>query len=124
MTTTHHIQYLARTRRSHMQIQSLAGKWQFRRVGTEEWLPANAPGGVHTDLLALGRIPDPCEGANEKPVAWVAEADGEYPCGFACPPERHPQQEVRLVCDGLDTLAPVPPTGQELGRTYNMFRQY
>ena len=33
-----------------MQIQSLTGKWQFQQVGTEEWLPANVPGGVHTDL--------------------------------------------------------------------------
>ena len=41
-----------------MNTQSLAGKWQFRQAGTDEWLPATVPGGVHTDLLALGRIPD------------------------------------------------------------------
>src|SRR3954451_5600553 len=107
-----------------MQIQSLAGKWQFRRVGAEEWLPANVPGGVHTDLLALGRIPDPFVGDNEKRVAWVAEADWEYACSFACPPEMLAEEEVRLVCDGVDTLATVTLNGQELGRNDNMFRQY
>jgi beta-mannosidase len=36
-----------------MQIQSLAGNtWQFRQVGSEEWFPAQVPGGVHTDLMA------------------------------------------------------------------------
>ena len=52
--------------------QSLAGAWQFRQAGTTECLPAQVPGGVHTDLLALGRIPDPFVGDNEKQVMWVA----------------------------------------------------
>ncbi len=44
---------------------SLTGKWQFRRAGTDECLPARVPGSVHTDLLALGRIPDPFVADNE-----------------------------------------------------------
>jgi beta-mannosidase len=39
--------------------QSLTGPWQFRQAQTEAWWPAQVPGGVHTDLLALERIPDP-----------------------------------------------------------------
>jgi beta-mannosidase len=70
-----------------MEIQSLAGKWKFRQSGTEEWLPASVPGGVHTDLLALGRIPDPFVGDNEKRVQWVAEADWEYCCQFSVAPD-------------------------------------
>ena len=31
-----------------MNTQSLAGQWQFRQAGTDEWLPATVPGGVHT----------------------------------------------------------------------------
>ena len=45
-----------------MNVQSLSGRWQFRQAGSAEWLPATVPGGVHTDLLALGRIPDPFVG--------------------------------------------------------------
>ena len=55
--------------------QTLSGAWQFRQANTEEWLPATVPGGVHTDLLANERIPDPFVGDNEKHVAWVAESD-------------------------------------------------
>lgn len=51
-----------------MHIQTLSGAWQFRQAGTEEWLPAQVPGDVHTDLLALGRIPDPFVADNEKCV--------------------------------------------------------
>ena len=67
-----------------MKIQSLAGKWEFQQKGTAEWLPATVPGGVHTDLMALGRIPDPFAGDNEKRVQWVAESDWVYRTNFNC----------------------------------------
>ncbi len=112
-----------------MHIQSLTGAWQFRQAGApqrgvEEWLPATVPGGVHTDLLALGRIPDPFVGDNERRVQWVAEADWEYRYQFAVTPELLRQPHIWLVCDGLDTLATVSLNGRELGHAANMFRQY
>jgi beta-mannosidase len=107
-----------------MRVQSLAGAWQFRQTDTKEWLPATVPGGVHTDLLALGRIPDPFVGDNEKRVLWVAETDWEYRHRFSTLPELLHQPHIWLVCDGLDTLATVSLNGRELGRTVNMFRQY
>ena len=107
-----------------MKTQSLTGNWQFRQAGTAEWLPAIVPGGVHTDLLALGRIPDPFVADNEKRVQWVAEADWEYRLRFAADPELLTLPVVRLVCDGLDTLATVTLNDQPLGRTDNMFRRH
>ncbi|MRR31249.1 hypothetical protein EG834_13215, partial [bacterium] len=107
-----------------MKIQSLAGKWQFRQAGTQEWFPASVPGGVHTDLLALGRIPDPFVGDNEKRVQWVAEKDWEYSRQFVVDPDIFNQAQLWLVCDGLDTLATVSLNGTKLGHTDNMFRQY
>lgn len=67
---------------------SLTGKWQFRQAGTDEWLPAWVPGSVHTDLLALGRIPDPFVADNELRVQWVAERDWEYRLAFPVSPDR------------------------------------
>jgi len=107
-----------------MRFQSLAGGWQFRQAGTVEWLSANVPGGVHTDLLALDRIPDPFVADNEKRVQWVAESDWEYRYRFTCAPDLLTANQTFLVCDGLDTLATVTLNGQELGCTDNMFRQY
>ena len=102
-------------------MQSLTGAWQFRQAGAsqpgaEEWLPATVPGGAHTDLLALGRIPDPFVGDNERRVQWVAEADWEYRYQFAVTPELLRQPHIWLVCDGLDTLATVTLNGHVLGQ--------
>ena len=107
-----------------MQTQSLTGSWQFRQTGTTEWLSASVPGGVHTDLLAAGRIPDPFVGDNEKRVQWVAESDWEYHRVFTVDPIVHTHDKVYLVCDGLDTLAEVYLNDQLIDRTDNMFRQY
>lgn len=107
-----------------MKIQSLAGSWLFRQAGTEEWLPATVPGGVHTDLRALNRIPDPFAGDNEKRVQWVAEADWEYRNKYKVEAELLQQPHIWLVCDGLDTLATVSLNGHTLGHVANMFRQY
>ena len=107
-----------------MQKQSLTSLWQFRQSGSTEWLPAQVPGGVHTDLMALGRIPDPFVGDNEKRVAWVAESDWEYRATFNVQSDVFQRKQIWLVCDGLDTLASLTLNGKPLGETNNMFRQY
>jgi len=109
---------------NNMKKQSLAGAWEFRLKGDEAWLPAVVPGGVHTDLLALEKIPDPFVGDNERKVQWVAESDWEYRRAFDVDPGLFEQPQVWLVCDGLDTLATVCINGVELGGAENMFRQY
>ncbi|MFM8424927.1 MAG: glycosyl hydrolase 2 galactose-binding domain-containing protein, partial [Chloroflexota bacterium] len=107
-----------------MKKQSLTSLWQFRQLGSEEWLPAQVPGGVHTDLMELGRIPDPFVGDNEKRVAWVAESDWEYRSSFNVQAEVFHRKQIWLVCDGLDTLASLTLNGKQIGETNNMFRQY
>jgi beta-mannosidase len=107
-----------------MTIQSLAGTWEFRRLDSEQWFPARVPGGAHTDLLALGRIPDPFAADYEKKVQWVAESDWAYRLTFSASQDLLSENKIFLVCDGLDTLATVVLNGQKLGQTNNMFRRY
>ena len=108
-----------------MHMQTLTGRWQFRQAGSEEeWLPAQVPGGVHTDLMAAGRIPDPFVGDNELRVQWVAESDWEYRVSFDGDADLLAAEQAFLVCDGLDTLAELTLNGECLGETENMFRQY
>ncbi len=107
-----------------MIIQTLNGDWQFRQAETSEWMPAQVPGGVHTDLLAAGRIPDPFDEDNELRVQWVAEKNWQYRRTFTPGPELLAENKIFLVCDGLDTLAEVSLNGQLLGKAENMFRQY
>ncbi|MCK4961169.1 MAG: glycoside hydrolase family 2 protein, partial [Anaerolineales bacterium] len=107
-----------------MHIQIMTTEWQFRQADSEEWLPAQVPGSVHTDLLAAGRIPDPFVADNEKHVRWVAESDWEYRRTFIPDTDLLAEEQIFLICDGLDTLAEVILNGQLLGKTENMFRQY
>lgn len=102
----------------------LADRVHFREVGTDAWLPADIPGSVHTDLLALDLIPDPFVSDNELQVLWVAERDWEYQLSFQVTAEALEADAVHLVCDGLDTLAMLELNGQAVGETDNAFRQY
>ncbi|HRE25187.1 MAG TPA: glycoside hydrolase family 2 protein [Anaerolineales bacterium] len=107
-----------------MNKQSLTSAWRVRQIGTDAWIPAQVPGGVHTDLLAAGLIPDPFVGDNERKVQWVAEADWEYEGSFTVDADLLTQPHVDLVADGLDTLATVTLNGHTLGSTENLYRQY
>lgn len=107
-----------------MQRQTLAGPWQFRQDGNSTWWPATVPGGVHTDLLALGHIPDPFVADNELKVMWIAETDWEYRRSFTVDTELLQADHVSLICDGLDTLADVYINGVLLGHANNMFRRW
>jgi beta-mannosidase len=105
-----------------MEKMTLTGAWQFRQAGTDEWLPATVPGGVHTDLMALGKIPDPFVADNELKVMWVAETDWEYRRTFTVNTAFLNAENLSLVCDGLDTLADVYLNDTYLGHAENMFR--
>lgn len=107
-----------------MNSQSLGGAWHLRQGGSEEWLPAQVPGGVHTDLMAAGRISDPFIGDEELRVQWVAEADWEYRRSFSVDAAVAAEDNLALVFDGLDTLADVRLNGEWLGSADNMFRTW
>lgn len=104
--------------------QPLTGHWQFRQAGTDTWLAATVPGGVHTDLLALGLIPDPFIADNELRVQWVAESDWDYRRTFTADPALLAQENILLVCEGLDTVADLYLNGLYLGHAENMFRRW
>ena len=107
-----------------MTRQSLSDAWQLRQVGSDEWLPAQVPGGVHTDLMAAGRIADPFLGDEELRVQWVAERDWEYRRTFVVGASVAAEEHLALVFDGLDTLADVRLNGESVGSADNMFRTW
>ena len=99
---------------------TLHSNWKFRKAGDHQWLPANVPGTVHTDLLSNNKIPDPFFGTNEKTVQWIDSADWEYECVF----DYQSQQETFLQFEGLDTYAEIALNGKNLLVTNNMFRTW
>lgn len=104
--------------------KNLHQDWKFRQLGTDGWLDATVPGGVHTDLMASGLIEDPFIGDNELKAMWVAEKDWEYELIFQPDAEILAQEKIFLVADGLDTVAEVYLNEKFLGRAANQFRQW
>lgn len=102
----------------------LNGNWQVAEAGKADWIPANVPGCVHTDLLAAGKIEDPFYRDNEKAVQWVSKTDWIYRRTFDVPEEVLQNDRVLLRCEGLDTLASLKINGQEIGKADNMFRTW
>ena len=96
--------------------------WTFKACEDQEWLPAQVPGCVHTDLLKLGKIPDPFYGTNEKEVQWIDKKDWEYQTKFDVQEKLFAQEHLELVFDGLDTYADVYVNDQHVLSADNMFR--
>lgn len=109
---------------AYPQALPLQGNWQFRQSGTGNWLSAQVPGTVHTDLLRHNKIPNPFFGSNEQSLQWISEADWEYRTRFRVPAalQRHPQ--LCMVFEGLDTYATIYLNGRVLLQTDNMYRMW
>ncbi|WP_269541121.1 beta-mannosidase [Cerasicoccus fimbriatus] len=108
-----------------MQNLSLASAdWRFRDCSQDDWYKATVPGCVHTDLLALGKIPDPYYGTNELDLQWIEERDWEYETNFDVSEEMLAESRVELCADGLDTVATIWVNDQKVAATENMFIAY
>ncbi len=109
-------------------------EWQFKNTTKENWMPAEVPGTVHTDLMANEIIPDPFKDRNEdyvqwnenveRKVRWVEDEDWEYKTTFTISAEELENDQIDLVFDGLDTFAEVFLNGESILNANNMFRQW
>ena len=103
---------------------NLNGRWVVSQVGARTKIPATVPGCIHTDLLAAGKIEDPFYGDNEQKQFWIGKASWAYSRTFTVTPALLAHDVVRLVFDGLDTLATIRLNGHTLGTADNMFRAW
>jgi Glycosyl hydrolases family 2, sugar binding domain. len=102
---------------------SLNGTWQFREATSDDWLEGKVPGCVQLDLMALNKISDPfyrmneieCHKLEDKEWIYRKEFDFEFPDEF---------DEIKLVFEGIDTLADIYFNGDYLGTAENMFISY
>jgi beta-mannosidase len=98
--------------------------WHFSGAEQEEWLPAQVPGTVHTDLLRNGKIAEPFVGTNEHRLQWIDKAGWQYRNSFDLTQDMLTQSRVELVFDGLDTYAEVYVNGHHVLSADNMFRSW
>uniref|UniRef100_UPI003217C782 beta-mannosidase n=1 Tax=uncultured Draconibacterium sp. TaxID=1573823 RepID=UPI003217C782 len=98
--------------------------WTFSQAGKNEWLPAEVPGTVHTDLLANKKIEDPFYRLNEHNLQWIDKEDWEYKTTFIVDEPTLDRDRVVLNFKGLDTYADIKLNGKHIGSTNNMFREW
>lgn len=96
-------------------------RWEFSQVGKDEWLAAEVPGTVHSDLIAHQLLPDPNYRMNEGDVQWVETAEWEYRAVFQLTPEVIAMNNLMLDFKGLDTYAKIYLNNQQILETDNMF---
>lgn len=94
--------------------------WTFAQAGEQAFRPAEVPGCVHTDLLALEAIPDPFYRFNEKDLQWIEKEDWIYQTDFRMD-RIDPDRQYELLFHGLDTYADVYLNDELIGQTDNMF---
>ncbi len=104
--------------------RDLSGRWQFRQVGRDDWMPATVPGTVHTDLLANGAIPDPFYRTNERDLQWIDKKDWEYRTTLTIDAGTLAHDHLELCFDGLDTYADVYFNDVLVLQADNMFRRW
>jgi beta-mannosidase len=107
-----------------MRVESLNGSWKLRQSETVDWFDASVPGGVYTDLLNAGEIPDPYYADNELDIQWVGKSDWVYRRTVTIDKDFLDEDRIRLRCAGLDTVATVRINGEIVGESANMHREY
>lgn len=104
--------------------QTLNGNWEMSEKGTEKYLEAVIPGSVISTLLLQRRIEDPFYRLNEYKAREIARKDYFFYREFEVLPELFEQEKIRLVCEGIDTLAKIYINEMYVGRANNMHRTW
>lgn len=102
----------------------LNGSWKLRKVGDPDWTNAIVPGSVLMDLLNAGRIEDPFYRENEDQTLALLDNDFEFVRTFIVPAEALACEDIRLACDGLDTLCTLYVNDVKIAETENMHRAW
>ncbi|WP_434632041.1 glycoside hydrolase family 2 TIM barrel-domain containing protein [Thermoanaerobacterium thermosaccharolyticum] len=99
---------------------SLNGTWKFREASDNEWNDGKVPGCVQLDLLAQNRISDPFYRMNEVECHKLEEKEWIYRKEFDFDLSEE-FDEIKLVFEGIDTIADIYLNGEFLGRAENMY---
>ena len=107
-----------------MERLDLNGSWKLKETQGNESMPVKVPGSVLSGLLENQKIEDPFYRDNEYETRELFRKDYEFERTFEAGEELIGQDQVELVCEGLDTLADIYVNGTLAAVTENMHRTY
>lgn len=86
-----------------------------------EAVPVTVPGSVLGELIARGVVSDVVVDGNEEALTWISDRAWTYRTEVG---RRGDGAEVRLICEGIDTLATVRVDGVVVLHTDDMFHRW
>lgn len=89
-----------------------------RQMGIFNWMEAQVPGSVYSDLLRNGVIQDPFCDMNSMDCEWVPERWWVYRTDFHA--DKKANRHYRLNCQGIDYTASIYLNDIKLGKSENM----
>ncbi len=109
----------------------LTGKWEFKQyplsarqmsdLQSSDWLPADVPASIFTNLADAGLIKKSDLIANPEDFSYVSETPWIYRKIFDVSADILKCDRIDLVFDGLDTVAAIWLNDKRIGKTTNMF---
>src|SRR5690625_1309218 len=102
----------------------LDNNWQFKESSATDWLPAQVPGCVHTDLIKNEQISEPFDVKSELDHQGIDNKDGEYTANFTVSDELLTESNIEIIFDGPHTYAEVYLNEQHILSPHNMFRTW
>jgi len=108
----------------NMTLLELNGNWELRDKAGELLCPVKVPGSVISGLYASGKIVHPYYRENEYAIRELFWKDYQFVRNFVVNEELFAQEELSLVCEGLDTFAQIFINGKKIASTDNMHRTY
>ncbi|WP_416147569.1 beta-mannosidase [Salipaludibacillus sp. HK11] len=102
----------------------LNGKWKMRDTRHKNWISAIVPGTVFTDLINAKVMKDPLfRDASDEALAY-SDSHYEYTRQFEWAENVRDFDQIRLRCEGLDTVSEIRLNGEKVAETDNMHRTY
>lgn len=102
----------------------LNGIWNINQRGKEKQYDVKVPGSVLSALLEAEAIPDPFDGRNEYLVREIFRNDYIFQRDFHVSEELLKEENIELVCEGLDTLAVIYINDKKVFYAENMHRTW
>ena len=109
---------------SAVQTISIDRDWQFCQADSGDWMSADVPGCVHTDLMNNGNIANPYYRDVEQDVQWIGMKDWEYKTVFQVGQQLLSRECIEITFYGLDTYADVYLNEEKILSADNMFRTW
>ena len=100
----------------------LNGTWKLSKADDSEFIDVKIPGSVLSGLLENNQINDPFDRMNEYKTRDLFWNDYEFARFFTVDTKTLKEDQIVLVCEGLDTLAEISVNGRLIAITSNMHR--